>query len=68
MAKYKRRDPLAWGLILIAIGFIFLLHNFDINIWDSIARLWPVILIVWGFWKLYFGIKESREKAKDTQD
>lgn len=68
MAKYRRRDPLAWGIILIVIGLIFLLHNIDISLWDSIARLWPVVLIAWGIWKLYFGIKESKERTKDVQD
>lgn len=68
MAKYKRRDTLAWGLILIVIGLLFLLHNIDVSVWDSIARLWPVVLIAWGLWKLYFGIKESREKTEGPQD
>jgi len=68
MAKYKRKDPLAWGIILIVIGLIFLLHNIDVAIWDSLARLWPVVLIVWGAWKLYYGIKERKEESKNIQD
>lgn len=64
MAKYRRREPLAWGIILIVIGLIFLLANIDVDVWGFIARLWPVVLIVWGAWKFYFGIKESREKSK----
>lgn len=68
MAKYKRKDPLAWGIILIVIGLIFLLHNIDIDLLDSIARLWPVILIAWGAWKLYFGLKERREESENNKD
>jgi len=64
MAKYRRREPLAWGIILIVIGLIFLLANIDVDVWGFIARLWPVVLIVWGAWKFYFGIKESLEKPK----
>jgi membrane-bound ClpP family serine protease len=64
MAKYRRREPLAWGIILIVIGLIFLLANIDVDVWGFIARLWPVVLIVWGAWKFYFGIKESLEKSK----
>lgn len=63
MAKYKRKDPLVWGIILLVIGFLFLLHNIDVNVADSIARLWPLILIVWGAWKLYFGIRERSEES-----
>jgi uncharacterized integral membrane protein len=62
MAK-KRKDPLIWGIILIVIGLVFILHNLDVEIWGFIARLWPLVLIIWGAWKLYFGIKESQEKS-----
>ncbi len=67
MAKNKRKDPLAWGIILIVIGLIFLLQNIDLNIWHFIARLWPLVLIFWGAWKLYFGIKEKREEERPEQ-
>jgi hypothetical protein len=62
MAK-KQRNALGWGIVLIVIGLIFLLENFDVDIWDSIARLWPLALIVWGAWKLYFGLKDRQESA-----
>ncbi len=61
MAKFRRKDPLVWGIILIVTGAIFLLENIDVEMWDLLARLWPLILIAWGGWKLYFGLKE-REK------
>lgn len=65
MAKYNNRDPLAWGIILIVIGLIFLFNNLDIGIWDFTARLWPLILIFWGGWKLYYGLKDRQEENKD---
>lgn len=68
MARYKRKDSLVWGLILIVIGLLFLLHNIDVNVADSIARLWPLILIVWGAWKLYFGIKERSEEPEQPRE
>lgn len=64
MAKHRRKDPLAWGLILVVIGLIFFLDNLDFDIWDFIARLWPLALIVWGVWKLYFGLKERKEESQ----
>ena len=70
MAK-KQRSALAWGIILIVIGLIFILDNFNIDVWDILARLWPLALIVWGAWKLYFGLKERKEAApapKPEQD
>lgn len=64
MAKQKSRDPLAWGIILIFVGVILLLAINDVNIWNFIARLWPLILIGWGAWKFYFGIKEKQEEER----
>lgn len=64
MAKQKSRDPLAWGIILIAVGVILLLAINDVNVWNIIARLWPLILVVWGAWKFYFGIKEKKEEEE----
>lgn len=61
MAK-KQRNALAWGIILIIIGVLFILDNFDVDVWESVARLWPVALIVWGVWKLYFGLKQERKE------
>ncbi len=63
MANHKRKDPLAWGIILVVIGLIFLLHNLDFAIWDFFARLWPLILIAWGGWKLYFGLKKNNNTS-----
>jgi hypothetical protein len=61
MTKKHKKDTLAWGIILILIGAIFLLDNINIDIWDTFARLWPLVIIAWGVWKLYFGIKERNQ-------
>ena len=68
MTKQNRKEPLAWGIILIAIGLIFLLANINVDIWDFIARLWPLVLIIWGAWKLYFGLKEKREESEAIEE
>jgi len=70
MAK-KQRGALAWGIILIVIGVLFILENIGVDAWENLFRLWPLILIVWGAWKLYFGLKERKEAApvqKPEQD
>jgi uncharacterized membrane protein HdeD (DUF308 family) len=66
MTRSKRKDPLVWGIILIVFGVLFLLHN-TIDIWWTIARLWPVLIIVWGAFKLYNGLKE-REHEPQASD
>jgi DUF4097 and DUF4098 domain-containing protein YvlB len=49
-----RRGSFFWALILIAVGTIFLLQNFNpaIHPWEILAKYWPVLIIVWGVSKL----------------
>lgn len=45
------------ALLIIGLGTILLLNNFNIlpwGIWQVIWRFWPVILIVWGM-EMVFG-------------
>jgi len=45
------------AVLLILVGVIFLLNNYAVlpwNIWGEIARLWPILLIIWGA-QLVFG-------------
>jgi len=62
----RRKDPLIWGIILILIGFVFVLENFNVDAWDFAWKLWPVILIAWGANKLLAGLSARKpEKAPD---
>ena len=60
----KRKDTLIWGIILIVLGLIFILDNADIDVWDYVGKLWPLILILWGVLKLWRGIEEKKEETK----
>ncbi|MCP2520918.1 DUF5668 domain-containing protein [SCandidatus Aminicenantes bacterium Aminicenantia_JdfR_composite] len=62
--KKEKREKLFWGIVLIIIGIIFLLHNLNISFWENLFDLWPLILIGWGIWKIYLGVIERVEKAK----
>ncbi len=61
----KRKDPLLWGLVLVALGLVFILENFHVDAWDFVWRFWPVILIVWGATKLVDGLK-SKSRSDDA--
>jgi membrane protein DedA with SNARE-associated domain len=64
MANQKKSGSLLWGIILIVVGGIFLLEQFDIDVFDQVWRFWPVILIVWGANKLWLGLKERNERSE----
>lgn len=68
MAKQTNGSKLAWGLVLIGLALIIFLSNLNVSVWNALARLWPVILIIWGAWKLYFGLKERQEEPEKIQD
>lgn len=56
MSPYHyRRGSFLWALILVAIGVIFLLQNFNpaIHPWHLLAKYWPVLIILWGLSKLF---------------
>lgn len=50
----RTSDSLVFGIVLLVLGTAFLLRNFfpDINVWPTIARFWPLILIVFGIFKI----------------
>ena len=55
MSTYThRRGSIFWALILIAVGGLFLAHNFDPSLqpWHLIAKYWPILIIFWGISKL----------------
>jgi len=65
MTKQKRKDPLIWGILLITLGVLFLLK---VDIWYVLAYFWPVILILWGAHKFYYGLKDRREEEEQSKD
>jgi len=49
------------GTVLVILGSLFLLDNFDILRMDNVLRLWPLILIIIGI----FMLKRFQEKEKE---
>lgn len=51
MYEHRHRPSLVWPIILIGAGILFLLNNLgmvDWDIWLTIGRLWPLILVAMG--------------------
>jgi hypothetical protein len=68
MTAQRKRDSLVWGIILIALGTVFLLDRLGLDAWDAVWRFWPVILIVWGASKLFDGLKQrNRDQAPKSE-
>lgn len=46
--SYTTRKQIMWGLVLIALGVIFLLDRMDIVVADTLWHYWPLLLVVAG--------------------
>ena len=57
-----RRGSIFWALTLIAVGSLFLYHNFNpaVHAWHIIAKYWPIIIIFWGLSKLIDYLQAAR--------
>ncbi|HUD20568.1 MAG TPA: DUF5668 domain-containing protein [Candidatus Saccharimonadales bacterium] len=53
---HRHHHSFVWAFILIALGMIFLFNNFGLlpwGVWDTLWRLWPVLLIIWGLQTIF---------------
>jgi TM2 domain-containing membrane protein YozV len=63
LGDFKMNAPLGAGL-LIVLGALFLLDNFDIPVFRSLGKFWPVLLIVLGILLLQKRITGSGVASK----
>jgi len=65
LGEFKINAPVGAAL-LIGLGVLFLLDNFDIPVFESIGRFWPVILIVIGLVLLQSRLRRSATPPSGT--
>jgi phage shock protein C len=54
-AKKRSNFGVVFGALLIAFGVIFLLLNFNIVPTFVLSKGWPVLMIVWGLYRIFGG-------------
>jgi lia operon protein LiaF len=62
MSKHKS-ESLFWGFLILLIGMLFLVKNLgwaEIDIWEFIAKFWPVILIYIGLKNIIIYVMKKR--------
>jgi len=52
----------AWGVVLILLGILFLLNNFDVQ-WLTFDRVWPAVMLCLGLWLLISFAFSRRQPA-----
>lgn len=48
LPQVLKTGSIFWGIVLMALGGILLLANFDVISYDSVFDFWPVVVIVIG--------------------
>jgi len=48
LPEFVRTGSVFWGIVLLALGGILLLANFDIISYDTVFDFWPLVIIVVG--------------------
>jgi TM2 domain-containing membrane protein YozV len=49
-----------WGIVLIVIGVLVILANFDVIRWETLWDLWPVAVIVIGLKLVFDAVAKSK--------
>ncbi|MEW6364000.1 MAG: DUF5668 domain-containing protein [Acidobacteriota bacterium] len=64
MSKKASADVLVFGLALLALGTVFLLENFgvELHLLSVVAKWWPLILILFGALKIKRALQERSER------
>lgn len=63
------RSSFIGGLILTAVGVVFLVDNFTaVDVWSQIWRFWPLILIGVGIDILYKYMRRRRVGVEVVED
>lgn len=66
-----QRGSTVGAIVLITVGGLFLYANLDpdFNPWPLLARYWPVLLILWGLFKLvnFVRFRNDPEAASQTR-
>ncbi|MEE9168143.1 MAG: DUF5668 domain-containing protein [bacterium] len=66
--NFKDKSSLFWGILLVAIGALFLLDNLRIlDFGDVVSNLWPLILIAIGL-KIIWNAKKEKEEPNQSAE
>ncbi|HLQ78464.1 MAG TPA: DUF4097 family beta strand repeat-containing protein [Terriglobia bacterium] len=54
MSSRRISGSIFWGVVFLALGALILANNlgYNVHVWSLLVRFWPVLLIVWGLFKL----------------
>jgi hypothetical protein len=63
LPQVVKTGSIFWGLILLALGVILLLANFDVIDYDTLFDFWPVLVIILGLKLVYNYVTRKNNKA-----
>jgi lia operon protein LiaF len=68
MNRMRNNSNLVWGIILIVIGLVFLLDNYDVlSAREIVWTYWPLVLVLLGIHLIWRSNRESPGVSGSTQ-
>ncbi len=58
---YSTSGNLGWGIFWILAGALLQIWALGVVRWSLLSKLWPVLLILVGFYLIYLGLKSGGE-------
>jgi TM2 domain-containing membrane protein YozV len=55
-----------WGAVLIVIGVLAILANFDVIRWETLWDFWPLAVIVIGLKLVFDSVAKAKKNGKDA--
>ncbi len=57
--RKRSKDRRVAGILLLIIGLVFLLHQFDLILWSQMVRFWPAVIILLGVFTIIRAFKDN---------
>jgi len=56
-----------WGSVLVVIGVLAILANFDVIRWETLWDFWPVVVIVLGLKLVFDSVARGKKNGKESR-
>ncbi len=68
LPRRPSNDRYIAGVILLAVGVFFLLHQLNVFYWRDFARLWPVLIIIMGLASIFGAFNGNKRRPQACEN
>jgi hypothetical protein len=60
LPEFTASGSIFWGTVLIVLGVVLILANFEVILYETLFDLWPIAVIVLGLKLVYDSVRKSK--------